>query len=105
MSEFLNSLSPEQREPTERTAERLRFESGQAVFNRGDPGLAIYVIGEGCVRIHDGDRLLNRLAEGDVLGEIAGLSEMKWTASDTAEKVLTTLFSGQSDPFRCQARP
>ena len=105
MSEFLDSLSPEQLEPTEQTAERLRFESGQAVFNRGDPGLAIYVNGVGCDRIHDSDRLLNRLAEGDVLGKIAGLGKMEWTASVTAEKYLTMLFSGQSDPFHCQARP
>jgi CRP-like cAMP-binding protein len=95
MSEFLNSLSPEQREPTERTAERLRFEAGQAVFNRGDPGLAIYVIGERCVRIHD----------GDVLGEIAGLRGVGRTASVTVEKNLTVLFLAQSDLLFCEERP
>ncbi len=91
MSEFLDSLNPELREAMELTAERVQFEAGQAVFNRGDPGLAIYVIQEGSVRVHDDDLVLNRLGEGDIFGEIAGIGAIERTASVTAENDLTVM--------------
>ena len=91
MSLFLDSLNPELREAIRLTGVTVSFEAGQAVFNRGDPGVAIYVIEKGGVRVHDDDLILNRLGEGDVFGEIAGLSGMDRTASVTAEEDLTVL--------------
>lgn len=61
------------------------------MFNRGDVGLALYVIEKGSVRVHDGDLVLNRLGPGEVFGEIAGLGGMERTASVTAEADLELL--------------
>lgn len=91
MSKFLDSLGPELLDAIRRVGVSVEFESGQVVFNRGDPGMAVYVIEKGSVRVHDDDLVLNRLAQGDVFGEIAGLGGMDRTASVTAEDHLTVL--------------
>ena len=91
MNAFLESLHPELREAFELAASRVRFAKGQAVFHRGDPGQALYIIEKGRVRIHDGDLVLNRLGEGEVFGEIAGLGGHERTASVTAEQDLELL--------------
>ncbi len=91
MPKFLDTLNPELREAMELTAEKIRFDAGHTVFNRGDPGRAIYVIEDGSVRVHDDDLVLNRVGEGEVFGEIAGLGGIKRTASVTAETDLTVL--------------
>jgi sigma-B regulation protein RsbU (phosphoserine phosphatase) len=51
----------------------------------------MYVIVQGSVRIHDGELVLNSLAEGEVFGEIAGLGGTDRTASVTAEEDLVLL--------------
>ena len=91
MPKFLDTLNPELRKAMELTAEKIRFDAGHTVFNRGDPGRAIYVIEDGSVRVHDDDLVLNRVGEGEVFGEIAGLGGIKRTASVTAETDLTVL--------------
>lgn len=91
MNTFLESVTPELREAIELAASRVRFEKEQAVFNRGDAGLALYIIEKGSVRVHDGELLLNRLGPGEVFGEIAGLGGMERTASITAEEDLELL--------------
>lgn len=91
MNTFLESLTPELREAIELAASEVRFEKGQAVFNRGDVGLALYIIEKGRVRVHDGNLVLNRLGPGEVFGEIAGLGRMERTASITAEEDLELL--------------
>ena len=91
MGTFLESLNPELREAIRLIGVTVSFEAGQSVFSRGDAGEAIYVIESGCVRVHDGDLVLNILGEGDVFGEIAGLGGMDRTASVTAEDDLAVL--------------
>ncbi len=91
MNTFLESLTSELREAIELAANAVNISKGQAVFNRGDAGLAIYIIEKGSVRVHDGDLLLNRLGPGEVFGEIAGLGRMERTASVTAEEDLELL--------------
>ena len=91
MNTFLESLTSELREAIELSASEVHFAEGQAVFNRGDAGLALYVIEKGSVRVHDGDLLLNRLGPGEAFGEIAGLSGIERTASVTAEEDLKLL--------------
>ena len=46
MSKFLDSLGPELLDAIRRVGVSVEFESGQVVFNRGDPGMAVYVIKE-----------------------------------------------------------
>jgi sigma-B regulation protein RsbU (phosphoserine phosphatase) len=91
MNTFLESLAPDLREAIKLAASEVHFSEGEAVFNRGDVGLALYVIEKGSVRVHDGDLVLNRLGPGEVFGEIAGLGGMERTASVTAEADLELL--------------
>ena len=88
MNTFLDSLAAELREAIELAAREVDFAAGEAVFSRGDIGLALYIIKKGSVRVHDGELLLNRLGPGEVFGEIAGLGKMERTASVTAEEDL-----------------
>lgn len=91
MSKFLESLTPDLRNAIELVGVEVTLAAGDVVFNRGDPGEALYVIEEGSVRVHDGDLVLNNLGEGDVFGEIAGLGGMERTASVTVEEDIRLL--------------
>ena len=91
MSSFLDSLHADLREAIQLIGVRIIVESGQAVFECGEPGTALYIIEKGRARVHDGDLVLNTLGEGDLFGEIAGLGGLPRTASVTAEEDLTLL--------------
>ena len=91
MNAFLASISPELREAIESVGDPVRFEAGNIVFERGDPGNAMYVIIDGRVCIHDGDLVLNHLGEGELFGEIGALGGAERTATVTAEENLLLL--------------
>ena len=58
--------------------------AGTTIFAKGDLGTCMYIIVDGRVRIHDGERTLNELGEGDVFGEMAVLDAAPRMASATA---------------------
>ncbi|MGE5248787.1 MAG: cyclic nucleotide-binding domain-containing protein, partial [Bacteroidota bacterium] len=58
----------------------------ETIFNQGEAGDSLYVILDGKVRVHDGERLLNYLGERDVFGEMALLDPEPRLASVTAEE-------------------
>jgi len=58
--------------------------AGHTVINKGDLGTSMYIIVEGQVRVHDGERTLNYLGQGDVFGEMAALDPQPRSASVTA---------------------
>lgn len=60
------------------------FEEGQVIFEKGDPGDALYVILGGAVSIHDGGRELGRLEQGGMFGEMALATGEPRSASATA---------------------
>lgn len=60
--------------------------AGVRLFEKGDMGDCLYVIVSGRVRIHDGERLLNELGEGDVFGEMALLDPEPRLASSTVSE-------------------
>ena len=60
MNTFLESLTSDLREAIELAAREVSFAKGEAVFMRGDMGLALYIIEKGSVRVHDGELLLNK---------------------------------------------
>ena len=64
--------------------EEVEAKAGQTVFEKGDPGTALYIIAEGRVRVHDGDRTLNDLGRRDVFGEMAALDPEPRSATVTA---------------------
>ena len=49
----------------------VEIPAGNAVVHKGDPGDCLYIIVNGRVRVHDGQRTLNFLNAGDVFGEMA----------------------------------
>jgi CRP-like cAMP-binding protein len=53
--------------------QRVSFEGGQAIVERGDPGDAMYVIVSGAAEVDVGGRF-HRLERGDFFGEMAVLA-------------------------------
>ena len=64
--------------------EEVDVAENETIFNQGDAGDSLYVILDGKVRVHDGERLLNDLGERDVFGEMALLDPEPRLASVTA---------------------
>jgi CRP-like cAMP-binding protein len=64
--------------------EELRFQAGERIFSKGDLGDCLYIIAEGQVRVHDGERTLTTLRRGEVFGEMAALDPEVRSASITA---------------------
>lgn len=59
--------------------------AGRTLFEKGDLGSAMYIVVEGRVRVHDGERTIATLERGAVLGELSVLSTEERNASATAE--------------------
>ena len=57
---------------------------GRAVFAKGDPGDALYIVVDGKVRVHDGDRTMNFLGRREFFGEMGVLDPNPRSASVTA---------------------
>ncbi len=72
--------------------------AGQTIFEKGDLGDCMYIIVDGEVRVHDGQRTLNHLHAGDVFGEMALLDAEPRVASITAV-VDTQLLRLDQEPF------
>lgn len=58
--------------------------AGQTIFSQGDLGTSMYIIADGRVRVHDGERTLNFLGKLDVFGEMAALDPEPRSATVTA---------------------
>jgi CRP-like cAMP-binding protein len=76
----------------------VRLGAGETIFEKGDQGDSMYVVVDGRVRVHDGDRTLNHLAEGEVFGEMAVLDPEPRLAAVTA-LVDTRLLRLDQEPF------
>jgi CRP-like cAMP-binding protein len=87
-------------------AEEQPFTSGDQVFSEGEPGDALYLVVEGSVRVHQGDRQLAQLGPRDVFGEMAVLDSEPRSATVTAVKD-SVLLKIARDDFRdiLQERP
>jgi CRP-like cAMP-binding protein len=65
-------------------AEEQPMSAGDLVFAEGEPGDALFLIVEGTVKVHRGERELTRLGLRDVFGEMAVLDSEPRSASVTA---------------------
>lgn len=65
-------------------AEEQPMAAGDLVFAQGEPGDALFLIVEGTVKVHRGERELTRLGLRDVFGEMAVLDSEPRSASVTA---------------------
>ena len=77
------------------SADRLKFDAGQVIFNAGDVGDSAYIIIDGTVEISvptpSGPIVINNMGKNDLLGEIAIVGEVPRTATAKALTKLETL--------------
>lgn len=66
-------------------ADTLAIPAGQAIFNEGDSGNAMYVVVEGEVDLLVKGKLMEQLGPGGVLGEMALLDDVPRSASAIAK--------------------
>ena len=78
--------------------EEVEVRAGETVFEKGDSGSCMYMIIEGRVRVHDGERTLNDLLKRDVFGEMAALDPELRSLSITAMEP-TRLFRLDREPL------
>ena len=78
--------------------EELDAVENERIFAKGDLGDSMHIIVSGKVRVHDGERTLNELSDGDVFGEMALLDPEPRSASVTACETTRLLRLGQ-EPF------
>jgi len=64
--------------------EELDIKAGAEIFHKDDIGTSMYTIVEGKVRVHDGDKEIDTLADREVFGELAALDPVPRSASVTA---------------------
>jgi len=72
-------------------ADQIEFKSNEMVFKEGDIGEALYIICEGKVRIHRGEKTLVELSERECFGEMSILDSEPRSASVTTSCELMTL--------------
>lgn len=77
----------------------LEFRAEETIIHKGDCGDCMYIIAEGRVRAHDGERTLNYLEVADVFGEMALLDAEPRVASVTATEDTRLLRLDQA-PFQ-----
>ena len=75
-------------------SERLTFKPGQSLFDQGDSADSAYIIAAGTADVivnTDKPTVVAKLAQNDIVGEIAILCDVPRTATVTATSELTTL--------------
>ena len=78
-------------------AEEQPFAAGDQIFAEGEPGDALYLVVEGTVKVHKGDKALSQLGEREVFGEMAVLDAEPRSASATVVKDAVLLKIGRDD--------
>lgn len=72
-------------------ADEVEFDPQQTVFKEGDQGDAMYLITDGKVKVHSGERVFAELGEKQCFGEMSILDTEPRSASCTAVTELTVL--------------
>ena len=87
-SNFFASIEPQYLEKIARRFEMLQIKSGKVLIHEGDPGDSIYLILSGRMRITkqvEGEAiLLNESGRGELLGELALLTDEKRASTVSA---------------------
>jgi len=77
--------------------QEVQVMAGQAIVCKGEFGTDSYIVVEGAVKIHDGDKLITNMGSRDMFAELSALSPEKRIASATAsEDSLLFKISGES---------
>lgn len=97
-ADIFSEVPDDQLVPLAAIVTEVEVRKGQAVFEKGDSGTAMFVVVEGKVRIHDGDRTLRELGPRQVFGELSALDPEPRSASVTAVED-TLLFRIDQEPL------
>ena len=86
---ILDGLSSDELKEFERIVHHRHYKTGEIVFWEGEPGVGVYIIQEGTVKIYKtlpngSDKELTILKNGDFFGELALLDESPRSASAVA---------------------
>ncbi len=77
--------------------EEIQAEAEQTIFEKGDSGNSLYIIVEGKMRVHDGEKTIATLGPGEVFGELAALDPEPRMASVTATEPALLLRMGHAE--------
>ncbi len=84
--------------------EVVEVATGAVVFQKDEPGDSLFIVAQGRLRAHDGERLLNYLGKREVFGEMAALDPAPRSASITAEEDSVLLRLDQRSLFELMNR-
>ena len=77
--------------------EEIRAEPDQTIFEKGDTGNSLYIVVEGKVNVHDGEKSIATLGAGEVFGELAALDPEPRMASVTVMEPALLLRMGHAE--------
>ncbi len=60
-------------------------QAGETIITKGEMGHSMYIIAEGQVKVHDGEKLIGQMDRSEIFGELAALDAEPHSASVTAE--------------------
>ncbi|MBU1240240.1 cyclic nucleotide-binding domain-containing protein [Myxococcota bacterium] len=90
-SSFFHDISTEVLVEIARLGEELLLESGEVLFTEGDPADGLYFLMVGELDVLMGKKVVNKVSEGEVIGEIALLDSGLRSASIRARGNATLL--------------
>jgi signal transduction histidine kinase/DNA-binding response OmpR family regulator len=76
------------------------FPADAVIFHKDEPGHALYLILQGGVKVHDGDYIVSKMAEGSSFGELALLDEGLRSMSVTTTQPTTLAVVEREALFR-----
>ena len=89
--QLFHSIPGEDLSRVAQIAEEVHLTAGTPIFREGDHGDSMFIILDGTVRIHRGERNIALLRKGDCLGEMALLDQEPRSADATVEEDVTLL--------------
>lgn len=81
---LFDKISTEELSPIANIAEECSVNCGQEIIHEGDQGDCMYLLVDGRVKVHSGERVFVELGEGSCFGEMAILDTEPRSASITA---------------------
>ena len=89
--DLFRDISGEEVSHVAQIAEERQFGKEEVIFEEGDAGDAMFIIVDGAVRIHKGEKEIAFLSKGKFIGEMALLDQEPRSASITTTEETTLL--------------
>jgi CRP/FNR family cyclic AMP-dependent transcriptional regulator len=95
--DLFSTLDKKELQEIAKNCQERTFSAGSTLFSQGDPGVALYVLTQGNVRISQAnnpdraEEVIGNASVGEVLGEMALLDELPRSATVVAAEDVTVL--------------